>query len=51
MDGAHGQTQPPAPTHQYDQPQQISPQVWRRSDGIHLSYKYIESSNSLFYMR
>lgn len=30
MDGAHGQTNAPAPTCQHVQPQQVSPQVWRR---------------------
>lgn len=40
MEGAHGQTKPPAPTHQYVQPQQVSPQVWRRCHRIHLHIIY-----------
>lgn len=43
MVGAHGQTKPPAPTHQYVQPQQISPKVWRRYIRIHC-YKPVASS-------
>ncbi len=30
MDGAHGQTIAPAPTSRHVQPQQVSPQLWRR---------------------
>ncbi len=30
MDGAHGQTNAPAPASQHVQPQQVSPQLWRR---------------------
>lgn len=43
MEGAHGQTKPPAPTHQYVQPQQVSPQVWRRYHRIHLHNPAVSS--------